>query len=324
MKTRMMVLLLSVFVGCAAVGVAQEAQAPKPPFAITISAALASVKVGERIPLLVTMTNISGRDISLEGGQRISELGNEVERDMGVMVYDADGKRVRETEYGRLVYGRRYKMFPGKTVCCAQWKPGESFMEEADLTKEFDLSKPGTYTVEARRSDEGIMGFVVSNRISFTIVATAQAAQTPKASFSISIATPATSIPAGSPIPLTATMKNTSNHDVPIRRESNSELANVVKAVPRRLIIRVLDGRGRLVQETEYGRNIHVGEESSAYVRGFVSAVLKPGETYKEEADLSKEFDLTTPGTYTVEVQKRDPDTGKKVRSNKITFTVTQ
>ena len=92
---------------------------------------------------MVTMTNISGRDLPLEGGSRIYALPDEGTRLVAVMVYDADGTRVQETEYGRMVYERQPQMMRGKTACCDQWKSGESFVEESDLNKEFDLSKPG-------------------------------------------------------------------------------------------------------------------------------------------------------------------------------------
>jgi len=51
---------------------------------------------------------------------------------------------------------------------------------------------------------------------------------------------------------------------------------------------------------------------------------LKPGESFQEETELSKEFNLTKSGMYTVEFTKRDPETGKMVVSNPITVEVTQ
>jgi hypothetical protein len=158
----------------------------------------------------------------------------------------------------------------------------------------------------------------VSNRLTFTVVADDQEAPPPKASLSLSIAINGTTFPVGAPILLSATMTNTSGHDAPIRKEYN-----YLTEVPRRLVVQVLDSHYGSVPETEHGRNVHVAPVS-ARVHGFLSAVLKPGETHKEEADLSKEFELTTPGTYIVVLHKRDPDTGENVRSNEIAFTVTK
>jgi hypothetical protein len=315
MNTRTTALLL-LWLFRAGAGTAQEAPITNLSFSITLKAPRTLVKVGTRIPLFATMTNVSDRNILMptEGTCGLPE----VLRQMHISVYGGDGHRIPYTHFGGCVYVG--SMISGPPRGYPPLKPGESFMEEADLNKEFDLSKPGKYTAEAERNAEGPITKVVSNRISFTVVAEDDDAPKPKASFSLSIAITGTAFPIGSPILLSATMTNTSGHDAPIRKENNPWRGT---EVPRRLIIQVFDSHYGSVPETPYGHELHVAD-TSAPVHGFLSASLKPGESYKEEADLSKEFDLTTPGTYIVVLLKRDPDTGEKVRSNKVTFTVTQ
>jgi len=318
MKTRMTILLLSCWAGSAGTCIAQE-PTPKPSLDLTIRAPQTAVAVGARMPLLVTMTNISDRDLTF-GVTTIYGLPLELVREVGVVVHGSDGRRVAETRYGLLIYGR-FGGANGPGSCCIRLRPGDSFMEESDLNKEFDLSKPGEYTAEAFHFGNSGTGIAVaSNKVSFTVVAADQEAEAPKPSFSISIAASGTSVRAGAPIVVTAAMTNISHHEVPVIREFNYTLG---KEVPRRLFVQVLDSRGGRVPATGYGEGVHP-EVRSTYVGSIPAAVLKPGESYQEEADLSKEFQLTAPGTYTVAFWKRDPDTGQRVSSNQITLTVTR
>jgi hypothetical protein len=48
--------------------------------------------------------------------------------------------------------------------------PGKTSREDADLTEEFELSKPGKYTVQAERLDQYSKGPVKSNIITITLV----------------------------------------------------------------------------------------------------------------------------------------------------------
>jgi len=112
MKTRMTILLLPLWIGCAGPVAAQEAQSPKPSFAISINAPRTSVKAGTRVPLIVMATNISDHDISL-GASGIYGLPKVVVRSVSIIVYDSSGKRVPETQYGRLIYGLQIGGGPG-------------------------------------------------------------------------------------------------------------------------------------------------------------------------------------------------------------------
>ena len=100
--------------------------------------------------------------------------------------------------------------------------------------------------------------------------------------------------------------------------------------------IQVRDSEGKPVAETEYGKTIHArsieappvdrngpGVPTRGPRGGAIAMALRPGETLTEESDLTKEFDLSRPGKYTVQAfdRGRDPDTGKTVMSNEVTIT---
>jgi hypothetical protein len=59
--------------------------------------------------------------------------------------------------------------------------------------------------------------------------------------------------------------------------------------------------------------------KSSAYF-----GTLEAGKTLKRQLNASKLYDMTAPGSYTIQVQRRDPETDTMVKSNTITVTITE
>lgn len=49
---------------------------------------------------------------------------------------------------------------------------------------------------------------------------------------------------------------------------------------------------------------------------------MKPGETMTDRVNVSKVYDLTQPGRYTIQFQRLDPETKTFVKSNEITVTL--
>jgi hypothetical protein len=149
---------------------------------------------------------------------------------------------------------------------------------------------------------------------------------------------PSPGIAVGSPVPLKLLLTNISDHDIGFSEYNVS--GPMLKHVRLRQVdVQIRDGDGKLVAETEYGRAIHgrsvgqpgaVAADTSQPGRAGapprdVLSVLLPGRTLTEESDLSKEFDLSRPGKYTVQATARrtDPDTGLRVQSNTLTLTIT-
>ena len=52
------------------------------------------------------------------------------------------------------------------------------------------------------------------------------------------------------------------------------------------------------------------------------STKMKPWETMTDRVNVSKLYDLTQPGRYTIQFQRLDPETKTFVKSNEITVTL--
>ena len=143
--------------------VAKDSPATKPEFTIAITAPQTTVKLGSPIVLNLTEANISEHDLprtSTSQGTRF----------MDIKLYDTDGKAVPETEHGKLLHGRSVKWPNSHSGFIQRFIPkGQSFHEESDLSKEFILDKPGTYTVQAEHFDYASQVLVKSNAITLTL-----------------------------------------------------------------------------------------------------------------------------------------------------------
>jgi hypothetical protein len=91
---------------------------------------------------------------------------------MDIQVLDSSGKPVEESDLGRTIHGRNPKIGwgdPGERGAMSGISAWASMIEQSDLSKEFDLSKPGRYTVQAQRWDNQTGQMVLSNKITITI-----------------------------------------------------------------------------------------------------------------------------------------------------------
>jgi hypothetical protein len=162
-----MPLVLKLLATALALAAACAAQTASPKFTLTITAAKTSVPVGSPMAVVAEMKNVSDRDIYT--GITVSDDGVQLHH-IDIRVLNKDGQPVPETDRGMLIHGRRPR---GSTVIshavAVPVAPGESTPENFDLAKEFDLTKPGEYTVQAQRMDYPTQTLVKSNTITFTI-----------------------------------------------------------------------------------------------------------------------------------------------------------
>jgi hypothetical protein len=146
-------------------------------FSVTISTPGSEVKTGSVVELTVTTKNISAQNI-YHGFVAGGPPGRSVEIDLR----DSGGNPVLETPYGRKAHGKDRRPWSGSSfVERVLLKPGETFDEKVDLSKEYDLSRAGTYTIQVQRSDlvsdeqlkshskMGIANTVKSNKITITV-----------------------------------------------------------------------------------------------------------------------------------------------------------
>jgi hypothetical protein len=171
MKNCFLLVLAPALAGLAGIGGAQDAPRPHPSFSIKLTGPEAEVKVGAPIPLKVTFTNISDHDFRT-GSIPCSECKTGARRDIDLKVYDSDGKLVPEMPYGRRIHGREAdQLRTPVSVFSSAIKPGNGFRENANLREEFELQKPGRYTVQAERPDPYSNGLMVkSNTITISLV----------------------------------------------------------------------------------------------------------------------------------------------------------
>jgi hypothetical protein len=157
--------LLATALALAAAGAAQTEQRPR--FTLTITAAKSSVPVGSPMALVAEMKNVSDRNIYT--GVVVTGDGVQLHH-IDIRFLDKDGKPVPETDHGMLIHFRHPR---GSTMINHAFSmpvpPGESATEDFDLAKEFDLTKPGEYSVQAQRLDYPTQTLVKSNTMTFTI-----------------------------------------------------------------------------------------------------------------------------------------------------------
>ncbi|MGO9231209.1 MAG: hypothetical protein ACLQKA_18630 [Bryobacteraceae bacterium] len=165
MRVRSTYVLLSTLLGLAGIMAAQDPQPKKPAFSIAISAPQFAVKAGSPMVLQLTLTNTTDHDLNVSH----AHINGTLLRYMDVKVFDKDGQPVAETDYGMGLHGRRLWPIFGDAGTSESIKPSEAVHEESDLNKEFDLSKPGKYTVQAERMDSTVREVVKSNVITFTV-----------------------------------------------------------------------------------------------------------------------------------------------------------
>jgi hypothetical protein len=164
MKTEPKDLFMRTLVVYVTMGISTALAAPPtaPSFSINISTAQSMVKVGAAITIDATLTNISDHDIFYAVGTP----GQVID----LIVCDSSGKSVPETPYGRKVHDTELNRRPFVgSVFRASIKPDHTFQQKSDLSKEYDLSKPDKYSIQAQRRDARTREMVKSNTITITV-----------------------------------------------------------------------------------------------------------------------------------------------------------
>ncbi len=82
------------------------------------------------------------------------------------------------------------------------------------------------------------------------------------------------------------------------------------------------DSDGKSVAETPYGLKMHA-KDPHPWRGSVLTATAHPGDKIEEELILNKEYDLSKPGKYTIQVQERNPKF-QAIKSDTITITVAQ
>jgi hypothetical protein len=170
-----------------------------------------------------------------------------------------------------------------------------------------------------------LVGCRLSFVLSLLIVATHASApgQAARQPFSLTVTTPQSIITAGAELRVQVTLKNITDHDIFVSRDFARETAE------RNYVIDVRDESGQIAPDTAYNRKRKdPGDAKHPNVRygSHMLETLKPGEELNDDAVVTKLYDITLPGKYSLQVSRQSSDApgGNIVKSNKIGITVTE
>ena len=142
--------------------------ADKPLFSLTLATPTAPLKSGAELRLLVTVTNTSERTIGFIRSP--GEIPDEWFR-YKVHIHNEAGQSAPASGHARELKNKQTFDFQSSY---ARWlKPGESFADNVEITKLYDLSQPGMYTISVEREfppaqNLGV-GSIKSNTITVTV-----------------------------------------------------------------------------------------------------------------------------------------------------------
>jgi hypothetical protein len=130
-------------------------------------------------------------------------------------------------------------------------------------------------------------------------------AQETKQSFTLSIGSPSLTWKSADPIRLDATVKNLTDQRLHLySSESAWERGEII----------VRDGSGNAVPPVQNPGLIKLS---------FTSIFVEPSKSLRESFNISRQFNLTKPGQYSLQIDKEDPTTKTVVKSNTLVLTVT-
>jgi hypothetical protein len=143
-----------------------------PLFSVTLDAPKASLKSGAKLILRVTVTNTSDHNIPFK--RTPNPISNEEFR-YQIEIRDADGQPAPPSARVRALQGQ-IRMTEDWHNHAYWLKPGESYSDDLEITKFYDLDKPGIYTVSVskdlltRQYPVALESIVKSNAVTITVV----------------------------------------------------------------------------------------------------------------------------------------------------------
>jgi hypothetical protein len=133
-------------------------------FSIVISAPEDEVQIGSDARVIITLKNLSKRQIMIAGHAGI----NNPEFSYRIEVRNAEGHEVEESDYARGLRNERVQEEGRSTVDYVQ--PGGVEVQTAHIGKLVNLRRPGRYTVRVSRKDSASGATVKSNEITLNVV----------------------------------------------------------------------------------------------------------------------------------------------------------
>lgn len=292
-------------------------------FSLTISSPRDSIQVGSPVKVKVILTNISGHDIS---------LWHENAEDQGGWVYKIDihderGRIPPETELGRRIRLNTTDIadvtpedFVGhRSGASSALGSGKTEIDMLNVSRLYNLTQPVKYTIQVERFDDISKTEVKSNTIVVSIVNKHRPEDLKEPTVSLTLFNwPSGSVvKAGSRIIVTVVKKNNADEEI-----DNSRSA--VAAYNYDMNVR--DEHGNSVPETKELRELRRPELMRRNAK-LIHEKLEPHRAvgqFSEAIPISDYYEMSRPGTYTIQVSQADPKTGNEIKSNTIAVQVVQ
>jgi hypothetical protein len=140
----------------------------EPNFSLTISLAQDTAKTGSEVTVKILLKNITDHEIRI-GGKGMLPGDDVVPANCRAIVTDGKGTRAPYTKYGERMWSRPLEEgFDGRLIFGAMKAGGQGAFDLV-LSRLYDLSKPGKYTIEVHYPDYDSGVIVKSNKITLTI-----------------------------------------------------------------------------------------------------------------------------------------------------------
>ncbi|MGA2719345.1 MAG: hypothetical protein ABSF78_10325, partial [Candidatus Acidiferrales bacterium] len=140
----------------------------EPEFSIAVTPPADPIRLGMPINISVTVKNVSGKEIYWR-----TERYDPAYRNFNFFLRK-DGREVETTFFHRKITSRQRPNDPSEVAATSSIvgtvAPGESFSAPIDLTRLYELTEPGVYTLDVGRYDENTKTSVFSNTLTLTIV----------------------------------------------------------------------------------------------------------------------------------------------------------
>ncbi|MFI5096928.1 MAG: hypothetical protein ACHQT6_03040 [Candidatus Acidiferrales bacterium] len=119
-------------------------QTPAPKYSLTVSLRESTVKAGGFVMLEITIKNITDKDIM------VGKIVGSAESGYEIAVTDSEGKPAAETSYGCKIHGKEPRgiMTDQYSEMLVRLKPGETTDGFIYLSRVYDFTRPGKYTVQ--------------------------------------------------------------------------------------------------------------------------------------------------------------------------------
>jgi hypothetical protein len=146
-----------------------KAISQKPVFSITLAAPAEPIHLGTPINLTVTINNVTTKEIYWEADRG----KNSVYKAVNISLVKG-GHEPETTLLNRRIHGKQRADDPvdagsGSSIVLS-YPPGKMFTMTIDVTKLYQITEPGQYTVEASRYDDDSKTIVRSNFITLDVV----------------------------------------------------------------------------------------------------------------------------------------------------------